>query len=77
MPVEVIGIDHVYVAVRDLGRSERFYDRVMSVLGYCKIQSAIAGEPHVHYYNRQFGFSLRPVRARDRRSPAHRRRWRW
>jgi catechol 2,3-dioxygenase-like lactoylglutathione lyase family enzyme len=62
MPVEVIGIDHVYVAVRDLGRSERFYDRVMGVLGYRKIQSVIAGEPHVHYYNRQFGFSLRPAR---------------
>lgn len=63
MPVEVIGIDHVYVTVRDLGRSERFYDRVMGVLGYRKIQSTIAGEPHVHYYNRQFGFSLRPARA--------------
>jgi glyoxylase I family protein len=62
MPVEVIGIDHVYVAVRDLGRSEGFYDRVMGVLGYRKIQSAIGGDPHVHYYNRQFGFSLRPAR---------------
>jgi len=62
MPVEVIGIDHLYVAVRDLGRSERFYDGVMGVLGYRKIQSAIGGDPHVHYYNRHFGFSLRPAR---------------
>jgi glyoxylase I family protein len=62
MPVEVIGIDHVYVTVRDLARSERFYGRVMGVLGYRKIQSPIAGDPHVHYYNRQFGFSLRPAR---------------
>jgi glyoxylase I family protein len=62
MPVEVIGIDHVYVTVRDLARSERFYDRVMGVLGYRKVQSPIAGDPHVHYYNRQFGFSLRPAR---------------
>jgi glyoxylase I family protein len=62
MPVEVIGIDHVYVTVRDLGPSERFYDRVMVILGYRKIQSAIGGDPHIHYYNRQFGFSLRPAR---------------
>jgi glyoxylase I family protein len=62
MPVEVIGIDHVYVTVRNLGRSERFYDPVMAILGYRKIQSTIGGDPHIHYYNRQFGFSLRPAR---------------
>ena len=33
MSVEIIGIDHLYVAVRDLRRSEQFYDRVMDVLG--------------------------------------------
>ncbi len=64
MPVEVIGIDHVYIAARDLARSEEFYDRVMMrVLGYRKNKSEIAGDPHVHYYNRHFGFSLRPARA--------------
>jgi catechol 2,3-dioxygenase-like lactoylglutathione lyase family enzyme len=63
VPVEVIGIDHVYVAVRDLARSARFYDGVMTVLGYRKVESEIGGDPHVHYYNRQFGFSLRPARA--------------
>ena len=68
MPVEVIGIDHVYVTVRDLGRSERFYDAVMAILGYRKIQSTIDGDPHIHYYNRQFGFSLRPAR---RTTPDH------
>ena len=62
MPVEVVGIDHVYVAVRDLARSSAFYDRVMTVLGYRKLESTIGGDAHVHYYNRQFGFSLRPVR---------------
>ena len=62
MGVEVIGIDHVYVAVRDLGRAEAFYDRVMEILGFRKARSTIAGDPHVHYYNRQFGFSLRPAR---------------
>ena len=63
MPVEIIGIDHVYVTVRDLLRSEAFYDRALTVLGYRKVSSTIAGDPHVHYYNRQFGFSLRPARS--------------
>jgi catechol 2,3-dioxygenase-like lactoylglutathione lyase family enzyme len=53
MPVEVIGIDHIYLAVRSLERSEAFYDRVMmQVLGYRKGRSMIGGDPHVHYFNR-------------------------
>ena len=68
MPVEVIGIDHIYVAVRDLARSSRFYDGVMAVLGYRRVEAPIGGDPHVHYYNRQFGFSLRPARPA---TPAH------
>jgi glyoxylase I family protein len=63
MPVEVIGIDHVYVTVRDLARSEAFYDVVMPILGYRKAMSTLGGDPHIHYYNQQFGFSLRPARA--------------
>ena len=63
MPIEVTGVDHVYIAVRDLHRSEQFYDRALNVLGYRKVTSTIAGDPHVHYFNRQFGFSLRPARA--------------
>ena len=63
MPVEIIGIDHVYVTVRDLLRSEAFYDRALTVLGYRKVTSTIAGDPHLHYYNRQFGISLRPARS--------------
>jgi glyoxylase I family protein len=60
--VEVIGIDHVYVAVSDLGRSEEFYDRAMGVLGFRKRKGSIGGDPHVHYYNRHFGYSIRPAR---------------
>jgi len=60
--IEVIGLDHVYVAVRDLRRSEGFYDRVMSVLGFRKREAPIGGEPHVHYHNRQLGYTLRPAR---------------
>jgi catechol 2,3-dioxygenase-like lactoylglutathione lyase family enzyme len=61
--VEVIGIDHVYVTVRDPRRSEAFYDRVLTgVLGFRKRRGSIGGDPHIHYYNRQFGYSLRPAR---------------
>ena len=64
MPVEVIGIDHIYLAVRSVERCEAFYDSVMlQVLGYRKASSTISGDPHVHYFNRQFGFSLRPAHA--------------
>jgi catechol 2,3-dioxygenase-like lactoylglutathione lyase family enzyme len=60
--VEVIGVDHVYVTVSDLRCSEEFYDRAMGVLGFRKGRSPIGGDPHVHYYNRQYGYSLRPAR---------------
>jgi catechol 2,3-dioxygenase-like lactoylglutathione lyase family enzyme len=35
---------------------------LLDILEFCKNRSVIAGEPHVHYYNRQLGFSLRPAR---------------
>lgn len=70
MPVEVLGIDHVYLSVTDLGVSETFYDRVLGeVLGYRKGTSVLGGDPHVHYYNRQFGFSLRPARVAGKCDP--------
>jgi len=62
MPVEILGIDHVYIAVRDLRSSERFYDRLMPVLGFRKLEETLHGEPHLHYYGRQLGFTLRPAR---------------
>ena len=62
MAVEIIGIDHIYVTVLDLRRSEEFYDRVMAVLGFRKQEGTIGGDHHLHYYNRHFGYSLRPAR---------------
>lgn len=62
MSVEVIGIDHVFVAVSDLQRSEGFYDRAMPVLGFRKGEGTIDGDPHLFYHNRQFVYSLRPAR---------------
>jgi len=66
---EVIGIDHIYIAVSDLGRSEAFYDRAMPALGFRKNTFAIGGDPHVQYFNRHFGFVLRPARTRIPHDP--------
>jgi len=59
---EVIGIDHIYITVGDLARAETFYDRVMTVLGFRKNTFTINGDPHIQYFNRHFGFVLRPAR---------------
>lgn len=60
---EIIGIDHIYITVSDLARSEEFYDRAMTVLGFRKNHFAIDGDPHVQYFNRQFGYVLRPAKS--------------
>lgn len=66
---DVIGIDHVYVTVSDMERSERFYDVVMGVLGFRKSRFLLEGEQHVQYYNRHFGYVLRPARVTGRHEP--------
>lgn len=69
---EIIGIDHIYVTVSDLEKSERFYDAVMDALGFRKNQFQFDGEKHLQYYNRHFGYILRParsVRAHDPYAP--------
>ncbi|KXW57502.1 glyoxalase/bleomycin resistance protein/dioxygenase superfamily protein [Ferrovum myxofaciens] len=60
---EVIGIDHIYIAVSDLERSEVFYDRVLlGTLGFRKNKFTLGGDPHIQYFNRHFGYVLRPSR---------------
>ena len=67
---EVTGIDHIYITVSDMAASERFYDRVMlQTLGFRKNGFEIGGDPHLQYYNRQFGFVLRPARVAARHDP--------
>lgn len=64
---EVIGIDHIYITVSDRARSEAFYDLVLrDTLAFRKNEFVLGGDPHVQYFNRHFGFVLRP--ARDGRS---------
>jgi glyoxylase I family protein len=68
MSFEVIGVDHIYLAVSDFRRSETFYDSLMKPLGFKKGTGKVAGEPHCHYYNREFAISIRPARPQ---TPAH------
>ena len=59
---EVIGIDHIYIAVSDLPCSEIFYDRVLlDTLGFRKNKFKLGGKPHIQYFNRHLGYVLRPA----------------
>lgn len=69
MSVEIIGIDHIYIAVSDMARSEKWYDRVMPLLGFKKNTFQNEGDRHVQYYNRHFGFVLRPAHKRVSHDP--------
>ena len=67
---EVIGIDHIYVTVSDLEASEQFYDRVLITnLGFRKNKFSILGDSHIQYFNRHFGFVLRPSRISAKHEP--------
>ncbi|MBS1155335.1 MAG: hypothetical protein H6R07_1259 [Proteobacteria bacterium] len=58
---EVSGIDHIYITVSDLQRSEAFYDKaLLATLGFRKNTFALGGDPHIQYFNRHFGYVLRP-----------------
>lgn len=65
---EVTGIDHVYITVSDLQRSESFYDHVLrETLNFQKSSFTLGGDPHIQYFNRHFGYVIR----RSRRSAGH------
>lgn len=67
---EVTGIDHIYITVSDMAASEPFYDRALqATLGFRKNRFALGGDAHVQYYNRLFGFVLRPARVAARHEP--------
>lgn len=66
----IIGIDHIYISVSDLARSQVFYDVVFQqVLGFRRNTFTLGGEPHVQYYNRHFGYVLRPARVTQAHEP--------
>lgn len=64
------GIDHIYIAVSDLRISEQFYDVVlMDVLGFRKNTFELGGDPHVQYFDRYFGYVIRPARLKISHEP--------
>ena len=64
------GIDHIYISVSDLEVSEAFYDSVLlEVLAFRKNAFEIAGDPHIQYYDRHFGYVIRPARSRASHEP--------
>lgn len=66
---EVIGIDHLYITVSDMARAENFYDRVMPILGFRKNTFAIGADSHIQYFNRHFGYVLRPAKTASLHDP--------
>lgn len=67
---EVIGIDHIYIAVADLERAELFYDKVlMETMGFRKSKFTLGNDAHIQYFNRYFGYVLRPARTSTLSNP--------
>lgn len=66
---EVVGLDHVYLTVADLARSEHFYDRVFAALEFRKNEFPIDGDRHVQYFNPHFGVVIRPARVATTHEP--------
>ena len=65
----MIGIDHIYIAVSDITKSENYYDRLTTALGFRKKRFQIDGVPHVQYFNRHFGYVLRPAKTQANHDP--------
>ncbi len=64
LPVDVLGLEHIYLTVSSLAVSEAFYDTLLvEVLGFRKSQFTLGDEPHINYTNRHFGLVLRPARS--------------
>lgn len=66
---EILGIEHIYISVTDMARSEAFYDRAMQVLGFRNNAFHLDGDPHIQYFNRHFGYVLRPVKSAGAHDP--------
>lgn len=67
---DVTGIDHIYITVSDLARSQAFYTTVLGgVLGFRHNRFTLGGDPHVQFYNRHLGYVLRPARVAQPHQP--------
>lgn len=70
MALQVTDIDHLFVAVSDLSRSEAFYDAAMRLLGLRKGTGQVEGESFIHYYTPAFQFTLRQAKAGGAHDPS-------
>ncbi len=67
---KVIGIDHIYITVSDMERSEIFYDKVLiDILGFHKNKFILNDNPHIQYFNRHFGYIIRPSHTQNAHDP--------
>jgi len=66
---EIIGIDHIYITVSNIERSKAFYDIVMKILGFRNNTITINNEEHIQYYNKHFGYVLRPAHITEKHNP--------
>src|SRR5215831_15073997 len=67
--IEVIGLDHLYLTVSDVAASEPWYDSVFGLLDFRKTDTAIAGDPHRHYFNRVMQVSIRQAKTATKHDP--------
>jgi catechol 2,3-dioxygenase-like lactoylglutathione lyase family enzyme len=67
--IEVIGLDHLYLTVTDVAKSEPFYDAVFGLLDFRKTDTAIASDPHRHYFNRVMQISIRQAKTPAKHDP--------
>jgi catechol-2,3-dioxygenase len=67
--VETIAVDHIYLAVSDFDKSEKFYDIVLSLMDFRKGDREIGGDRHRHYFNKVMQISIRPARGDARHDP--------
>lgn len=69
MTLRLHGIDHIYLSVTDLNRSEEFYDRVMAALGLHKGDTPIGGARHAHYVTPSFQLTIRQAGSIQKHDP--------
>ncbi|MBI5504378.1 MAG: VOC family protein [Deltaproteobacteria bacterium] len=67
--IQITAVDHIYLAVSDLPRSERFYDRVFRLFDFRKGTAPIGGERHAHYFNRITQYTIRQARTPGAHDP--------
>jgi glyoxylase I family protein len=67
---KIIGIDHIFITVSNIVQAEVFYDMLLrDLLQFQKSSFSLAGDPHIQYHNRHFGYVLRLAREQQTHNP--------